>query len=144
MIGVLFEIVKWLVWKGIFIHSVISFTATVNQQLTDPPVQEEQRIADEGHTSASEEERGKSYELLLLKMSSLRKQSTFHDATNGFLAKWRLRNVILMTRHYPDLGSGTSLVSSFCTRCCDVKSRGNQWCCKMCGCLLNLKNKKSP
>ena len=62
MIGVLFEVVKWLVWKGIFIHSVISFTATVNQQLTDPPVQEEQRIADEGHASAREEQRGKSYE----------------------------------------------------------------------------------
>lgn len=49
-------------WKGIFIHSVISFTATENQQLTDPTVPEEQRIADEGHISASEEERGKSYE----------------------------------------------------------------------------------
>ena len=62
MIGVLFEVVKWLVWKGIFIHSVISFTATENQQLTDPTVPEEQRIADEGHISASKEERGKSYE----------------------------------------------------------------------------------
>ena len=38
---------------------------------------------------------------------SLRKQSTFGDATTGFPAKWRLRNEcrnsILMTRHYPDL-----------------------------------------
>ena len=39
---------------------------------------------------------------------SLRKQPTFGDATNVFLAKWHLRNErrnsILMTRHYPDLG----------------------------------------
>ena len=41
--------------------------------------------------------------------TSLRKQPTFHDATTGFPAKWRLkkerRNSILMTRHYPDRGS---------------------------------------
>ena len=40
---------------------------------------------------------------------SLRKQPTFGDVTTGFPAKWRLRNErrnsILMTRHYPDLGS---------------------------------------
>ena len=39
---------------------------------------------------------------------SQRKQPTFGDATTGFLAKWRLRNElrnsILMTRHYPDMG----------------------------------------
>ena len=43
--------------------------------------------------------------------SSLRKQTTFRDATNGFPAKWRLRNKrrnsILMTRHYSDLGSAS-------------------------------------
>ena len=42
-------------------------------------------------------------------MLSLRKQPTFGDATTGFPAKWRLRNErrnsILMTRHYPGLGS---------------------------------------
>ena len=42
---------------------------------------------------------------------SLRKQETFGDATIGFPAKWRLRNErrnsILMTRHYPDLGSAS-------------------------------------
>ena len=42
---------------------------------------------------------------------SLRKQPTFGDATTGFPAKWRLRNErrnsILMTRHYPDLGSAS-------------------------------------
>ena len=40
---------------------------------------------------------------------SLRKQTTFRDATDGFPAKQRLRNErrnsILMTRHYPDLGN---------------------------------------
>ena len=39
------------------------------------------------------------------------KQPTFGDATTGFPAKWRLRNErrnsILMTRHYPDLGSAS-------------------------------------
>ena len=42
---------------------------------------------------------------------SLRTQSTFGDATTGFPAKWSLRNErrhsILMTRHYPDLGSAS-------------------------------------
>ena len=42
-------------------------------------------------------------------MTGLRKQSTFHDATTGFPAKWSLRNgcrnSILVTHHYPDLGS---------------------------------------
>ena len=42
---------------------------------------------------------------------SLRKQPTFGDATTGFLAKRRVRNkcrnFMLMTCHYPDLGSGS-------------------------------------
>ena len=42
---------------------------------------------------------------------SLRKQPTFGDATTDFPAKWRLRNErrnsILMTCHYPDLGSAS-------------------------------------
>ena len=42
-------------------------------------------------------------------LPSLRKQPPFHDVTTGSPAKWRLRNErrnsILMTRHYPDLGS---------------------------------------
>ena len=37
------------------------------------------------------------------------KQPTMHKATTGFLAKWSLwnecENSVLMTRHYPDLGS---------------------------------------
>ena len=46
-----------------------------------------------------------------LSVVSLRKQPTFHDATTGFPAKWRLRNdyrnSILMTRHYSHLGSAS-------------------------------------
>ena len=46
-----------------------------------------------------------------LKYPSLRKQTTFCNATNGFSAKWSLRNErrnsILMTCHYPDLGSAS-------------------------------------
>ena len=42
---------------------------------------------------------------------SLRKQTTFGEATTGFPAKWRLRNElrnsILVTRHYPDMGSAS-------------------------------------
>ena len=41
--------------------------------------------------------------------TSLRKQPTFHDATSVFPAKWRLKKrakkFILMTHHYPNLGS---------------------------------------
>ena len=51
---------------------------------------------------------------------STRKQPTFGDATPGFATKWRLRNErgysILMTRHYPDLGSASDwscLVGNF-------------------------------
>ena len=44
-------------------------------------------------------------------LRSLRKQPTSGDATTGFPAKWHLRNEhrnsILMTRHYPDLGSAS-------------------------------------
>ena len=43
--------------------------------------------------------------------SCLRRQTTFGDANTGFPAKWRLRNEhrnsILMTHHYPDLGSAS-------------------------------------
>ena len=41
----------------------------------------------------------------------LKNQPTFRDDTTGFPAKWRLRNEcrnsILMTCHYPDLGSAS-------------------------------------
>ena len=46
-----------------------------------------------------------------IKFLSLRKQPTFGDATTRFPAKWRLRNEhrnsIVMTCHYPDLGSAS-------------------------------------
>ena len=49
--------------------------------------------------------------LLFGLIGSLRKLSTFRHATTGFPVKWRLRNErrnsILITRHYPDLGSGS-------------------------------------
>ena len=89
--------------------------------------------------------------------SSLRKQPTFCDASNGFPKKWHLqngrRNSILMTSHYPDLGSASdwlkqishtalpirstsqiwvvtlSSVWNFCTRFSDVISQGNRWWC---------------
>ena len=48
---------------------------------------------------------------------SLRKQPTFGDATTSFPSKWRLRNErknpILMTRHYPDLGSASDEMSCY-------------------------------
>ena len=48
--------------------------------------------------------------------ASLRKQPTFGDGTTGFPSKWRLRNVgrnsLLMTRHYPDLGSELTVPNS--------------------------------
>ena len=81
--------------------------------------------------------------------NSLRKQPRFGDATTGFPAKWRLRNQrsnsILMTHHYPDLGSASdwsccvgnliqsirsttqSSVWNFCARFSDAIWRGNQW-----------------
>ena len=41
----------------------------------------------------------------------MRKQATFGDTTNGFPVKWRLRNEhrnsLLITLHYPDLGSAS-------------------------------------
>ena len=52
--------------------------------------------------------------------ASLRKQPKIRDATTDFHAKWRLRNErwnsILMTCHYPDLGSDTSSVWNLCAR----------------------------
>ena len=63
-------------------------------------------------------------------LDSLRKQPTFYGATTRFHTKWRLNNgrkSILMTRHYPDLGSDTSSVRNFCAHFSDVILRRNQW-----------------
>jgi len=71
----------------------------------------------------------------------LTKQSSFRDTTDGFLAKYLLRNErrdsIPMTRHYQDLSSATDWMKqilnqsealwNFCARFSDVISRGNQW-----------------
>ena len=60
---------------------------------------------------------------------TLRRQPTFGDATTGFPAKWCLRNEhrnsILMTSHFPDLGSDTSSVWNFCACFSEVIWRGN-------------------
>ena len=52
-----------------------------------------------------------SYLWRILIFFNMRKQPTFGGATTGFPSKWRLRNSrwnsILMTRHYPDLGSAS-------------------------------------
>ena len=40
-------------------------------------------------------------------LASLRKQPTFGNTSAGFPTKWCLRNSILMTRHYPDLGGAS-------------------------------------
>ena len=57
------------------------------------------------------------------------KQTIFRDTTGGFPARWRRRserrNSILMTRHYPDLGSEASSVWKFCAHFSDVISKGN-------------------
>ena len=51
------------------------------------------------------------YSYIWARVSSLRKQPTFGDVSTGFPGKWRLRNErrnsILMTPHYPDLGSAS-------------------------------------
>ena len=53
-------------------------------------------------------------------MGSLSKQPTFGYANTGFPTKWHLRkehrNSILMTHHYPDLGTDASSVWNFCAR----------------------------
>ena len=85
-------------------------------------------------------------------ISSLRKQSTFREATTGFPGKWHLStergNSIPMACHYtdlgsafdwmkqlfnhseayPDLGTDVSSVENFCVLFLGrVISRGNQW-----------------
>ena len=71
---------------------------------------------------------------------SLKKQRTFRDATNGFPAKWRLRNDCRLRwlveanfprgtanqKHYPELGSDASSVWNFSACFSDVIARGNR------------------
>ena len=62
---------------------------------------------------------------------SLRKQSTFGDATTGFPVKWRLRserrNSILMTRHYPDLGSASDWFNQISRAARPIKGTTRIW-----------------
>ena len=63
--------------------------------------------------------------------SSLRKQSTFGDATTGFPAKWRLRNerrnFILMTRHYPSLCSASDWLNQISHVAWPIRSTTQIW-----------------
>ena len=64
-------------------------------------------------------------------LRSLRKQPTFGDATTGFPAKWHLRNErrnsILMTRHYPDLGSVSYWLSQISHAVWESRSTTQIW-----------------
>ena len=66
-----------------------------------------------------------------LKYPSLRKQTTFCNATNGFSAKWRLRNErrnsILMTCHYPDLGSASDWLKQTSHALCPFRNTTQIW-----------------
>ena len=62
---------------------------------------------------------------------NLRKKPTFGDATTGFPAKWRLRNEgrnsLLMTRHYPDLGSASDWLNQISHAARPVRSITQIW-----------------
>ena len=62
---------------------------------------------------------------------SVRKQPTFGDTTTGFPVKWRLRsersNSILMTRHYPDLGSASDWLCHLGNLIQPIKSTTQIW-----------------
>ena len=63
--------------------------------------------------------------------SILRIQATFRNLTTGFPAKWRLRNErrnsILMTRHYPDLGSASDWLNQISHAARPIKSTTQIW-----------------
>ena len=64
-------------------------------------------------------------------VSLTRKQPTFRYATTVFAAKWRLRNErrnsILMTCHYPDLGSASDCLFFFCFNQSEALPRSGRW-----------------
>ena len=75
----------------------------------------------------------------------LRKQTTFCDATNDFPANWCLRkerrNSILMTRHYPCLGS-TSIGCAACEICfnqSEALPRSNQYRISVLVCQMSIR-----
>ena len=59
------------------------------------------------------------------------KQTTFRDASTGFLANWRLRNErrnsILMTHHYPDLGSASDWLNQISHAARPIRSTTQIW-----------------
>ena len=63
--------------------------------------------------------------------ANLRKQPTFHDATAGSPAKWRLRNKrrnsILMMRHHPDLGSAFNWLKQVSHAAWPIRSTTQIW-----------------
>ena len=69
-------------------------------------------IKESGIESWNPESTASSPQSKIVPLPSVKRQKpTFHDAITGFPAKWRLRNErrnsILMTCHYPDLGSAS-------------------------------------
>ena len=66
-----------------------------------------------------------------IKFLSLRKQVTFGNATTGFLARWCLRNehrnFILITRHYPDLGSASDWLNQISQAARQIRRTNQIW-----------------
>ena len=64
-------------------------------------------------------------------MGSLGKQPTFGDANTGFPAKWRLRNEhrnsILITHHYPNLGSASDWLNQISHAAWTIRSTTQIW-----------------
>ena len=60
--------------------------------------------------------------------NSLRKQSRFGDTTTGFPRKWNGgRNSILMTRHYPGLGSACDWLNQISHAVWPIRSTSQVW-----------------
>ena len=84
-------------------------------------------------TKVTCQQRGFVTEFFLKKLckSCLRQQPTFGDATTAFPAKWRLRNErrnsILMTCHYPDLGSASDWLNQISHAARPIRSTTQIW-----------------
>ena len=67
----------------------------------------------------------------MTQFNSLRKQRTSREVATYALAKWRLsnerRNSILMTRHYPDLGSASDWLKHAGTSFQPIRSTTKIW-----------------
>ena len=66
-----------------------------------------------------------------LRLHGLSKKTTFRDATNAFPTNWRLRNehrnTILMTPHYPDLGSASDWLKQVSQAAQPIRSTTQIW-----------------